>query len=252
MKTELIQPPEVLEEDGPPPVELERPDYKAKDQQLFHAWKQSGSKKDLGALITHLNPIIYHEVSRASGSLPVAALSAEAKKWAVKAVQTYDPDRGVALSTHVMSILPKVRRLNYKHQNAVRLPENMQLKFHEYNRAVTQLSDELNRDPEDHEIAKRLGWSKGVVVKFKNRLFSDLFEGNNERPTEFATYDDSALKLQEIISHLTPEEKFIFDNKKNMSQSELAARLGVNINRLNFLSRKLVDKLTTLKQEVGL
>ena len=147
---------------------------KSKDQEAFDKWKASGSKKDLGILMNQLGPIIYAEVKRASGSLPTAALSAEAKKWAFKAIQTYDPAKGTAISTHVVNYLPKIRRMNYKFQNAVRLPENMQLKYHDYNHALVSLTDELNREPTDVEMAKKLGWSKPQTVKFKNSLYSGL------------------------------------------------------------------------------
>lgn len=225
---------------------------KRKDQEAYEQWKTTGSKRDLGVLMDQLSPVIYHEVSRASGSLPVTALSAEAKKWTWKAIQTYDPAKGTAISTHVMNYLPKVRRLNYKFQNAVRLPENLQLKFHEYNHALVMLTDELNREPTDDELARKLGWSKPQTVKFKNSLYSDHIESGSERPAEFTRFNEDAFFMEHLMSQLTEQERIIFDNVKQVSSSDLAQKLGVNLNRLNYLKSKLIDKIQTLQRQAGI
>jgi len=232
------------------PIQPERIDHKAKDTLLYNRWRETGSKKDMSALIDHLAPLIYTEVSRASGTLPQAALSAEAKVWAIKGVKSFDPSRGFSLGTHVTNYLQRVRRLNYKYQNAARLPENMQLQFHEYHRAVSQLADEFNRDPTDEEMAAKLGWTKGQVVKFKGSLYADL--GESEKPTEVTQFSDNAILLKEILNDLTPEERFIWDNKKKMSTTELAEHLGVNNNRFNYLQAKLIKKIEKLKHEYGM
>lgn len=225
---------------------------KSKDLELWTQWKNTGSKRALGDLLNQMNGVIYSEVHRASGTLPTTALSLEAKKWAMKAFETYDPSKGAVLSTHVSNYLQKVRRMNYRYQNAVRLPENMQLKFHEYNRQLSQLTEELNRDPTDEELAKKLGWSKGQTVKFKNSLYSDHIESASERPAEFSSFNESAILMQHILDNLSPEEKFILDNAKRLSSTETAEKLGVNINRYNYLKKKLQDKILKMKHEVGL
>jgi DNA-directed RNA polymerase specialized sigma subunit len=226
---------------------------KSKDQEAYDKWRSTGSKKDLGFLMNQLSPIVYAEVKRASGSLPTAALSAEAKKWAFKAIQTYDPAKGTTISTHVMNYLPKIRRMNYKFQNAVRLPENMQLKYHDYNMALVTLTEELNREPTDDELAKKLGWSKPQTVKFKNSLYNDLIESNSERPSEFTQFNEQALLMEHMMSQLDYQEKFILENSKLMSSTELTEKLGLkNINRLNYLKSRLVEKIQQIQRESGM
>lgn len=239
----------MTEEIKPVSIYTER---KAKDQELYERWKETGSKQALGALMEQINPIIYNEVRHASGSLPPAALSSEAKKWAIKAIQTYDPSKGTAISTHVMNYLPKIRRLNYKYQNAVRLPENMQLKYHEYNRTLTDLTDQLNREPTDAELADRLGWSKGQTVKFKNSLYADLIESASARPSEFTQFNENAILMEHLMNQLTADEKFILNNNKLLSSTEMADKLGVNINRLNYLKAKLTTKIKDIQLDIGL
>lgn len=221
-----------------------------KDQELFESWKKSGSKKDLGKLISSLGPIIHSEVNRVSGSLPPAALAAEAKNWTIKAIQSYDPSKGTTISTHIMNYLPKIRRMNYKFQNAVRLPENMQLQFHDYSQGLARMTDQLNRDPTDEELAKHLGWSKPYTIKFKNSLYSDLIESSTERPNEVTSFNENAILMEHLMTHITSDEKFILENAKELSSTELANKLNINVNRLNYLKSKLVDKIKSIKTDI--
>lgn len=226
--------------------------YKSKDMELYEQWKATGSKHHLGQLVNQLSGIIYQEVNRQSGSLPKSALSAEAKKWTFKAIQSYDPAKGTQLSTHVMNYLPKVRRMNYKFQNAVRLPENLQLQYKDYNSAVSELSDQLNREPTDAEVAKKMGWSTGQTVKFRNSLYADLIESASDKPAQYTQFNENAILMEYLMGQLTHDEKFILDNVKEMSASELADKLGVNLNRYNYLKKKLENKIRGIKQDIGM
>lgn len=223
-------------------------DYKSKDMELYLKWKDTGSKRDMGNLLDHLGGLIHSEVNKSKGTLPVAALNAEALNWAVKGIQTYDPSKGTKLSTHVANYIQKVKRLNYTYQNAVRLPENQGLEFHDYNKAKTQLGEELNREPTNDELAERLGWSKAYTTKYTGRLYADHLESMSEKPVEYAQFNYNAIKMEYIRNHLTPDEIFIWDsaNEGKLSASEVADKLGVNINRYNYLKKKLVDKVSDL------
>ena len=235
-----------------PPVKVTAAEYRSKDMDLYHQWRETPSKRNLGLLVDQLSPVIYQEVHRASGSLPTAALSAEAKKWTAKAIETFDHTKGVLLSTHVSNYLPKVRRLNYKYQNAVRLPENLQLKYHEYNKALTDLTEHLNRDPDEAEMAAKLGWSKGHVVKFRNSLYADHIESVNERPSEFTHFNEGAILMEHLMSQLSEQEKFILQHSKDYSVKEMCEKLGINVNRYHYMKKLTVNKIKKLQKEVGL
>lgn len=234
------------------PVVPQKIDYKSKDIELYNNWSQTKSKKDMSRLLNHLTPILTKEVSSIAGSVPTAALMGEAKIWAVKAVKTFDPSKGFALSTHVTNYIRRTKRVNYKYQNAARLPEHMQLDFHHYNRAVQLLTDELNEEPTSQHIADRLGWTKSRVEKFKSRIYSDHIESANENPTQLTEFSDNNLLMQDLLSRLTDQEKFILMNKGKLSATELAKALDVDTNRLNYLQRKLRDKIAALKIELGM
>jgi DNA-directed RNA polymerase specialized sigma subunit len=223
---------------------------KQKDIAAFNHWKETGSPEALGALMKQLHPIIYSQVERVSGTLPKAALSAEAKKWTYKAIESYDPTKGASLSTHVLNYLPKIRRLNYKFQNSARLPENLQLQYSNFQTAVSHLQETLGREPVDDEIAKHLGWSKPLVVRFKGSLYDDLVESVSQRPSEVSQFNENKFLLDHILSHLTDQEKFILLESPNMSAQQAADHLGVNLSRWNYMKSKLKDKIQAMKSEI--
>jgi DNA-directed RNA polymerase specialized sigma subunit len=223
---------------------------KQKDIIAFNNWKETGSQEALGALMKQLHPVIYSQVERVSGTLPKAALSAEAKKWTFKAIESYDPTRGASLSTHVLNFLPKVRRLNYKYQNSARLPENLQLQYSNFQGAVSHLQETLGREPLDEEIAKKLGWSKPLVVRFKGSLYDDLVESVSLRPSEVSQFNENKFLLDHIMSKLNEQEKYILLESPDVTAQEAADHLGVNLSRWNYLKSKLIDKIMAMKAEI--
>lgn len=223
---------------------------KQKDIEAYNKWKETGDKASLGLLIKQLHPIIYSQVERTSGTLPKAALSAEAKKWTYKAIESYDPSKGASLSTHILNYLPKIRRLNYKFQNSARLPENLQLQYSNFQTGVSHLQETLGREPTDDEIAKHLGWTKPLVVRFKGSLYDDLVESVSQRPNEVTQFNENKFLLDHILNQLNPQEKFILLESPNMTAQEAADHLGVNLSRWNYMKSKLKDKILAMKAEI--
>jgi len=242
----------IIDDSDTEEVTPQKIDYKSKDLELFNKWNASKSKKDMSELVKHLNPIIHKSVAGVAGSVPTSALAAEGKLWTIKAIKTFDPSKGFALSTHVMNYIKRIKRVNYKYQNSVRLPEHMQTEYHLWNSAKQQLSDELNEEPTLEHLSKRLNWPMAKVKRFNDRIYSDLIESASENPTQVTEYSDNNLMMNHILSNLTEDEQFILKNKGKMSATELSNKLGVDTNRLNYLSRKLRDKIFNMKMELGI
>lgn len=223
------------------------------DTDLYNTWNRTKSPADLSKLMKHVQPLIWSEVNRASGSLPTSALSSEAKHWAFEAIKSFDPNKGVKLSTHIVNYLPKVRRLNYKYQNVVRLPENLQLQYHSYKTGLDNLTEDKGREPSEAELAAHLGWSQKAVKKYKSILYQDLHESGQTRASEALQFDTNRILFDHLMSTLSTEDKVILDGvKAGMSSPDLAARLGVNINRLNYLKANLTKRIAAVKKEINM
>ena len=58
--------------------------------------------------------------------------------------------------------------------------------------------------------------------------------------------------MEHLMNQLDYQEKFILENVKLMSSTELSEKLGINLNRLNYLKNKLKSKIETIKSESGI
>lgn len=232
----------------------EREDIRAQDHAMYHEWKASPTKGNLGRLVNRFMPAIRSEVNRQMGSLPAEALTAEARKWAIHAVKTYDSSKGASLNTHVVTWLQKTRRANYQTQNAARLSEKQQRQFGEYNTGLQDLTAQLAREPTVTELAGHLGWTARQVKKMQSEITNDLHESGSEFNPTFKTFDNEQIRHQYVMSQLTPDEVKLFEmigTNEKMSVPEMAAKLGVNVNRFHYLKKKLVTKIQELQTNIG-
>lgn len=226
-----------------------------KDTKAFQTWKETPTKKNLGVLMKQVHPLIRSEVSKISGALPDAALEAEAKKWAYHAISTYDASKGAKLSTHIMNVLPKTKRLNYSYQTAARRPEHQQMKINEFNVAKQNLSEELGRDPNYTELAGHLGWKVGRVKKFQEQATTDFFESGAAFSPETSRYDETMAFDKFVKTQLSREESALltlvdkYPGEGRSSATAISNAMGISIHRYNYLKRKLIKKIGTLQTD---
>ena len=58
--------------------------------------------------------------------------------------------------------------------------------------------------------------------------------------------------MRHLREQLTPDELYILENAKGKSVPEISAHLGVNTQRYNYLRSKLIKKVRTIKEDIGL
>ena len=89
----------------------------------------------------------------------------------VKAVDRFDPDRGVQFSTFATAtILGELKRHFRDRTWAIRVPRRLQEGSLAVNRAVTELYQELARSPTVSEVAKRTGLNEEGVLESMEAL----------------------------------------------------------------------------------
>lgn len=230
--------------------------YADRDNELYQQWKKNPNKQNMSKLIKQLMPVINREVNRQTGSLPTSVLRGTGIEWAIKAVENFDDTKGAKLSTHVANYVQKIRRENYKYQNAAKLPENLQLEFGNFRTAVEDLSSELDRDPTDSELASRLGWKTHNVKSYRNRLFEDVHESGSVMNTATTAFNTNTVLLQLVRDSLDPQELIVYENqikdkKDQLSNTALASKMGINQNRLQYIKRKVIEKAKNIKNDMG-
>ncbi len=107
------------------------PTYQERDREVWREWKRSRSTANLQIVLQQLNPVIQREVNRWAGTLARPLLELEAKRLAMEAIESYNPNAGASLATHVTNRLKKLSRISYtlKIWSSSKFLENFQKKY---------------------------------------------------------------------------------------------------------------------------
>ena len=220
-----------------------------KDLELWNAWNKTKNSIDLQNLINQLDPLIQAEVNRRAGTLARPLLVTQARVLAAKAVENFDPKKGVKLSTHVTNQLQKLSRVNYAHQNAARIPEHTMLQFHSFNLAKEDLKEDLGRDPTIHEMADQLKWSPKKVEQFQTQFDrAELLESIDTPAGMFvaATHDP---RIDYAYHSMSPRQQKIFEYSTGylgcprLSNTQIIKKLEITQGILSYEKSKIKEML---------
>jgi RNA polymerase sigma-B factor len=181
----------------------------------------------------------------------------------VKAVERFDPHRGVAFSTFAVPTIAGELKRHFRGQWIVRVPRSLQEQVLELGSAIEELTTKLGRSPTLAEMSQSLGRSEEVLLEaMEARLaFSAVpldapgsDSGSEAVARVLAGSDEglsaieSGLLIRALLEHLGPRERDIvrlrfFDE---LTQSEIAARVGLSQMQVSRLIRNSIDKLRAL------
>lgn len=225
---------------------------KQTDLELWEMWKRTNSPQDLNKLLDNLKPLIYRETSKWQSSMPLASLESKGRLLAAEALQTYTPNRGATIGTHVASRLRKLSRSVYPYQNVARLPENVQLKYNIFNIAQANLMEELGRDPTSEELADHLLWNPKTVANFQRNF------GRSELVESAGLHQESSsvdsLLVDFFYKDLPPTDKLLFESitgyggKPVLSNTELTKKYHMTQGQLSYKKQLFTAELIKLQR----
>ena len=215
-------------------------------------------------LITRYLPLVRSLARRfASRGQPVEDLIQVGSIGLIKAVDRFDLDRGVELSTYATpTILGEIKRYFRDKGWAVKVPRALQDLNVRLNRVVEQLTVELRRSPTIGELAEATGVTEEEVVEAleSGRAYSSvsIFSGGtNEEDeslelldclgTEEEAYEvfEQRRVLAPAMGRLDPRERLILHLRfyEGRTQTEIANRIGISQMHVSRLIRNSIENL---------
>lgn len=167
---------------------------------LWEKWNTTGrTHADLEPLLQSLDPVIEREATKRlrglGGSMPKSALKQELRTSVLRALETYDPNRGASLFTHINNGFRATSDVIAGMRNPKYTPRKVTELYQTHDNVRNELANELGRQPTLVEIQQRMPLdARGRRVKVDDlrrlrsatapEMFSDLgpeLSGGNDR-----------------------------------------------------------------------
>jgi RNA polymerase sigma-B factor len=197
------------------------------------------------------------------GAEPVDDLVQTAVIGLLKAVDRWDPDRGVELRAYATTtVLGELRHHFRDHTWGLRPPRRLQDRFLAVQRAADALRSELGRPPTAADVARRLGCDEQTVLEAQmagaNRNLHSLDAPVNADDSdavgvgELIPVTDDELErtedrvtVERLIGILDDREREILRLRfeEDLRQVEIAARIGRSQMQVSRIIRGALDKL---------
>ena len=182
----------------------------------------------------------------------------------IKAIERFEPDLGNEFTTFATpTVTGEIKRYFRDKGWAIRFPRRLQELYQQVLRANEELKRELGRTPRVAEIAERLKVSEEEVLEamemspakaplsLNASLSSDSGDDSRSLSDSIGNPDLNLDRvemrdvLRRAMEHLTPRERSIMAMRfyDEMSQSEIAKRLGISQMHVSRLQRAALDHL---------
>ncbi len=182
----------------------------------------------------------------------------------IKAVDRFDPDRGVEFATYATGTVVGELKRHFRDRGwFVRAPRRVQELYLEMGQVVERLWQELGRSPNVPEIAAAIGADEEAVLEameagqgYRSASIDTPDRGGAAPSERLGAEDDEVLQVDEramlapAISALGARNREIVRLRfvDGLTQSEIAERVGVS---QMHVSRLLAASLRTLREELS-
>jgi RNA polymerase sigma-B factor len=182
----------------------------------------------------------------------------------IKAIERFDPDLGYEFTTFAtLTVAGEIKRYFRDKGTAIRFPRRLQELHQSVLRVNEQMKNQLGREPTVGELAERLGVSPDdvtdameigsayVPVSLDQPIAAADGQDNRSVAEQIGSADPELERvemrdvLERAMEHLTPRERAIMAMRfyEQMSQSEIARRLGISQMHVSRLLARILEKL---------
>jgi|SRR6185437_6480240 len=236
------------------------------EHRLFVRYRDTGDLQAREALCERFMPLARQMARRYdSGPASFEDLLQVASLGLLKAIDRFEVDRGLAFSSYaVPTIVGELKRYFRDTSWAVHLPRELQERIANVTQATERLSRELGTSPTPSQIAEDLGLrSEDVIDALEaataHRAVSldvplEPDDENRSLLTAIGAEDESYAKVHYLdaiapaMRALNERDRLILQLRffEDLTQAEIAERIGISQMHVSRLLRRAVDKLRTV------
>lgn len=231
---------------------------RAMERALARRW-QAGDARARDELLARLLPLAERIARRYAGSVhDLDDLEQVARIGLLKAIDRFDPERGVFLATYAATVVTgEIKRWFRDSSWAVKVPRAAKELSVRIETTMPRLTAQLGRSPTiaeiaeaveaDHEsVLEALEARSAAAVASLDQAFEDegdpAIDAVFEDP-EFARAEQRAA-LEPALRTLTPRERRVLDLRfaEGLTQAEIGAQLGISQMQVSRVLRRALDR----------
>jgi RNA polymerase sigma-B factor len=231
------------------------------DTAVFDRFQQDHDPATREELVERYLPLARHLARRYKGRGEIDDLYQVAAFALVKAIDRFDPDRGLAFTSFaVPTILGELKRYFRDHGWAVRVPRDVQELKLRLDRTVEAMTTELGRSPTPAELGDRLDVPVEQVIEalgaatahYPDSLDRPVTEDGEEAINLLVAGNDpgyaqveNAELVDGLLATLPERERLILKLRfeDELTQAEIGRRLGVSQMHISRLIRQSIATL---------
>jgi len=209
---------------------------------LWRQWR-TGDKAVLGPLMRRYDGQVNSWVNaHKSPAIPDTTLKMEAWKQVKKSLDTYDPNRGAKLSTHIGWGLRKGTRLIHNYADAARLPEQRSLMVGSFKAGTAHLTEKLGRPPSIAELydyfasdrllgsSKKGAFSMREISRLQREVRNEVIGENPELEDHVVNTEQDPkwdLAMNLVYQSLTPSDQKVFEHQTGYMGSPVLKNVAI-------------------------
>lgn len=224
--------------------------------ELFRRYRSTDDRRLRDALVEHHQELAERAARRfARRGEPLDDLRQVALLGLLKAVERFDPDRGVPFAGFASpTIVGELRRHFRDATWAVKVNRRTKDLHVRIPAAVERLSQALERPPTSAELADDLGVDDEAVLEaleagaaYRGMSLDQLQDAGGFTPASLGDHEsvEHLAVLNDLFGHLAERERLILYLRfiEELSQQEIADRVGTSQVHVSRLIRKSLDEL---------
>jgi RNA polymerase sigma-B factor len=236
------------------------------NEQLVADYAETRSAATLDQIVRNNQRLLHHVLKRfATADEPYEDLLQVANLGLIKAVQRFDPGRGVKFSTYAVPVVEGEVRHHLRDSLLLRQPRWVKKVYRDIETTVADLTRKLGRPPRLSEISEAMNVSEAGILEVLNlyahidlhgleeefggetsETAADRGEVRSLRQASFSLPIEDRIALYDALDKLTAFERRLIYLLffREFTQHEVAAALGLTQKKV---SRDSIKALTRLK-----